>query len=407
MMILRIAFLVLSATAVLMATTASAGTGTAWPVRVLVTNDNGIDDPGLIELARSLALVTETHVVAPATDQSGMSNLLSAVREGQFRVEKRDIGAGIEAYALDGTPADCVLFGLAGPLREQLPDLVISGINGGPNLGDAWFGSGTIGAARSAAYFGIPAIAVSGLDDDDADAVRAVVDWVVELAQSEAARGLQAPQYLTVSLPVDHPSNIDGVEVVTRARGLTSGALDLVGKVSGDESWQTWRLSLAVESSRAPKRSDVDAAARNMIAIVPMRVDESDPALAEALRARAGLIPDWVAPQAPPKALDDCRASLGVTIDDAEDSSGREWGVLIVQVLPGGRAAEIGLRAEDVLVALNGTPLVTARGSRDDPVDVIQRLLRELGCGDTVTMDYVRSSERHQVIFTIQDTRRR
>ncbi len=296
MRILCIVFLVLSVTMVPMAAVASAAAGAAWPARVLVTNDNGIDDPGLIELARSLALVTEAHVVAPAVDQSGMSNLLSAVREGQFRVKKRDIGAGIEAYALDGTPADCVLFGLAGPLREQLPDLVISGINGGPNLGDSWFGSGTIGAARSAAYFGIPAIAVSGLDDDDADAVRAVVDWVVELVQSEAARGLRAPQYLTVSLPVVHPSNIEGVEVVTRARGLITGALDLDDMDSGDGGWQTWRLTLAVESSRAPKRSDVDAAARNMIAIVPMRVDESDPALGEALRARAGLIPDWVSP---------------------------------------------------------------------------------------------------------------
>ncbi len=80
---------------------------------------------------------------------------------------------------------------------------------------------------------------------------------------------------------------------------------------------------------------------------------------------------------------------------------------MIVQVSPEGHAAEIGLGAEDVLVAFNGTPLVAARGSRDDPVDVIQRLLLELGCGDTVTLDFVRRGELKQVNFTVRDSRGR
>lgn len=307
---LRMVLAVMTA-AVVLPTVAALADDDSWPARVLVTNDNGIDDPGLIELARALSRVTETHVVAPATDQSGMTNLMSAVREGRFRVEKRDIGRGIEAYALDGTPADCVIFGLGGPLRERSPDLVISGINGGPNLGDGWFGSGTIGAARCAAYFGLPAIAVSGLDDDDPEAVRAVVDWVVRLVRSEAARGLRAPQYLTVSVPVVHPSAIEGVEVVTRARGLVTGTLAVDDTIARDGDWQTWRLTLTMDSDRAPERSDVAAAARNKIAIVPMRVDESDPALDAALRARAGLLPEWAAPPTPTTMEKDCPAGLG------------------------------------------------------------------------------------------------
>ncbi len=396
--------MVTSVIAILLAAVVSTNAGTSWPSRVLVTNDNGIDDPGMIELARALSLVTETYVVAAATDQSGMSNLLVAVSKGQFRVKRRDVGAGIEAYALDGTPADCVVFGLAGPMRDKLPDLVISGINGGPNLGDDWFGSGTIGAARCAAYLGIPAIAVSGLDDDDPDAVRAAVDWIVALVQSDAARKLRAPQYLTVSLPVVHPSKIGGFEVVTRARGLITGEVEIDNLNYGDEDWQTWRLSLEVELSSAPERSDVNSASRNMIAIVPMRVDESDPVFGETLRAQADLIPEWVPPQAPQSPDNKCRVGLGVMIDDAENDSGQEWGVLIVEVLPGGRAEELDLHTEDVLVAVNGTPLVTPSGSHDDPVDVIQRVLGELGCGDTVTMDYVRNNERHQVNFTIPDS---
>ncbi|MCZ6833466.1 MAG: hypothetical protein O7F11_06955, partial [Acidobacteria bacterium] len=196
-------------------TIGAADNESAWPRRVLVTNDNGIDDIALVELARALAKVTETFVVASTTDRSGSSNLISSVRTGEFRVERRDLGEGIEAYALDGYPADCVVFALAGPMRDRLPDLVISGINGGPNLGDDWFGSGTIGAARTAAYLGIPSVAISGLEDDDPEAVRAAVRWVVDLVRSEAVRALRSPQYLTVSLPLVSSASVAGVEVVT------------------------------------------------------------------------------------------------------------------------------------------------------------------------------------------------
>lgn len=94
-------------------------------------------------------------------------------------------------------------------------------------------------------------------------------------------------------------------------------------------------------------------------------------------------------------------------IDDAEDGAGREWGVLIEEVLPGGRADEVGLHAGDVLVALNGAPLGTPRGSREDPVEAIARLLDELECGDTVALDYVRNGEQGRVEFTIPDVHRR
>ena len=112
---------------------------------------------------------------------------------------------------MEGYPADCVFFALAGPMKDSPPDLVISGVNTGANLADAWVLSGTIGAARVAAYYGVPAIAVSGIDNDDAQAVEAVVAWVVKFARSEVVRRLQAPQFLTVSLPVGPATEIHGV----------------------------------------------------------------------------------------------------------------------------------------------------------------------------------------------------
>ncbi len=371
-----------------------------WPRRVLVTNDNGIDDVGLIELARALAKVTEIHVVAATTDRSGSSNLMSAVRTGEFRVERRDLGEGIEAYALDGYPADCVLFAVTGPMRDHLPDLVISGINGGPNLGDAWFGSGTIGAARTAAYIGIPSVAISGLDDDDPEAVRAAVQWVVALVRSQAVRALKPPQYLTVSLPQVKPTDVAGVEVVTRGRGLMSGDAKSVGEESPGEL-QTWRLNLVLHPEAAPADSDIAANRRGAVAIVPMRVDESDPNLLALLRGNPALIPEWSVPEPTVDLESPCPSGFGAVFDDAEDESGREWGVILEEVLDGGKAKESGLRAGDVIISLNGVSLEVSRSSREDPDDRFLRLLRDLDCGDTVTLEYVRDDEPSEIRFRI------
>ncbi len=386
-------------------TAGASGQATApWPQRVLVTNDNGIDDSAMVELARALARVTETYVVAATTDRSGTTNLMSAVRRGEFRVERRDLGEGIQAYALEGYPADCVLFALAGPMRDAPPDLVISGINGGPNLGDDWFGSGTIGAARTAAYLGIPAVAVSGVEDDDPQSVRAAVQWVVELARSDAVRLLTPPQYLTVSLPLVSPAEISGVEVVHRARGLVTGTLTPPEQALPGQL-QRWQLDLSVNPDAAPPGSDVAAVRRGAIAIVPMRVDESDPDLRARLLAAPGLLPDWV-PPAPQSGVEStCPSGLGVVIDDAEDESGREWGVLIEEVMPGGRAEALGMRVGDVVLSLNGVDLAVSRMSREDPDDRFLKIMRGLGCGDQVEMTYVRNGEPGQIRFRIPAAR--
>lgn len=264
----------------------------AFPRRVLLTNDNGIDDTKLVELARAFAREpgVEVVVVAATRDRSGTSNFLGATGTGRYRVERRDLGPGIEAWALDGYPADCVIFALTGPLRERLPDVVVSGINGGPNLADDWFGSGTIGAARTAAYFGIPAIAVSGLDDDDSAAVAAVTSWVVRFVRSPIGASLEPPEYLTVSFPVGNPARIHGVRVVERARGLMDGRSH---RIEGDDSAAVWGLEITTNVELAGAGTDVAAVAAGEIAIVPMRVSEYDSDLAARLHRRLNLIPAW------------------------------------------------------------------------------------------------------------------
>ena len=125
----------LTATILLLAFGPPAGRAesTAFPARVLITNDNGIEDPKIRALARAFSARSETWVVAPSRDQSGSGSYLSITRKGVLSVQSRDLGAGIVARAVDGYPADCVVLGVFGLMKDQPPELLVSGINGGPN----------------------------------------------------------------------------------------------------------------------------------------------------------------------------------------------------------------------------------------------------------------------------------
>jgi 5'-nucleotidase len=225
-------------------------------------------------------------------DRSGTTNFMAVVMDRRFHVEKRDLGdERIVAYALDGYPADCITFALSGPLRGSPPDLVISGINGGPNLGDSWFISGTIGAARTAAFYDIPAIAVSGVNKEDSTSVRAVADWVVALAGSELVRDLRPPRFLTVSLPLLPPADIRGVKLVRRAPG-TIGAISRL-EPGADGSEEVWAFELRVDESSADPDTDVAAVATGHIAIVPMRLDENDAEPLSDPRIAVDRLPAW------------------------------------------------------------------------------------------------------------------
>jgi 5'-nucleotidase len=123
-------------------------------MHILITNDDGYLAPGIKILAQELSQVAEISVVAPDRNKSGASNSLTLTRP--LRVEQSSDGS----YYVDGTPTDCVHLALSG-LLEQAPDMVVSGINAGPNLGDDVLYSGTVAAAMEGRYLGLPAIAVS------------------------------------------------------------------------------------------------------------------------------------------------------------------------------------------------------------------------------------------------------
>lgn len=160
----------------------------AEPLTILVTNDDGIEHPGIDTLVTALRELrdVEVVVVAPATNQTGMSDRTTP---GGASFSEGTTASGVEGTAVDGTPADSVAVALD-ELRIE-PDLVVSGINQGQNLGPVAFKSGTLGAARTAVRRGIPAIGGSaGIPEDtDYGAVAAlIVDYITQ-HRSEYADG--------------------------------------------------------------------------------------------------------------------------------------------------------------------------------------------------------------------------
>ena len=130
-------------------------------MRILITNDDGISAPGIRALCEFTKTLGEVTLIAPKTEQSGMSQAIQFTHP--MEIVSCDTGMGVVAYSVDSTPADCVRFGLDG-LKEKF-DLILSGINRGVNLGADIVYSGTVGAILEAGRHGIPAIALSTYPD--------------------------------------------------------------------------------------------------------------------------------------------------------------------------------------------------------------------------------------------------
>ncbi|MGJ7513753.1 5'/3'-nucleotidase SurE [Pseudomonas baetica] len=158
--------------------------------RILLTNDDGIDAPGLKVLERiACQLAREVWVVAPLLDQSGTSHSLS------LHTPLRLSFHGARRFAVTGTPGDCVAMALGHLLNHDRPDLILSGVNRGANLGVETVFSGTVGAAMTGLLFGIPAIALSQAFTD-----RSAVPWDNALNH--------APQVIAQLMDMDWPKDV-------------------------------------------------------------------------------------------------------------------------------------------------------------------------------------------------------
>jgi len=175
------------------------------PYHVMVTNDDGIDAPGLEALVRVLAGDSgyRVTVVAPAENQSVTSN--SHVTRREVALRPHALVAGAPAWSVDATPASVARLGLTAVVADDPPDLVVAGINSGENDGLGAWTSGTVAAAREAALAGIPGVAVSlELDWDDPDPdFHGAATWCKPVIDAIRDHGLPPGVYLNVNVPRD------------------------------------------------------------------------------------------------------------------------------------------------------------------------------------------------------------
>lgn len=188
-------------------------------MKILVTNDDGINAGGLRSLVKCLRPFGDLLIVAPKTPQSGMS---MAVTMGYRPIAVKHVRSGTDGdwWYLDGTPASCVKYGIDNILWPVKPDLVVAGVNYGSNAATASIYSGTVGAAMEAAVNGIPSIAVS-LDDFSQDADFSIVEEMLPsiLGKLIPAMSGRFGEFYNINFPAIPASEVKGVAVTCMGKG--------------------------------------------------------------------------------------------------------------------------------------------------------------------------------------------
>lgn len=183
------------------------------PKRILISNDDGINSEGIHKLREALNGLGEVYVVAPDRDQSAVSHSLSLFRP--LRLDQ----ISEFVYSVDGTPTDCVNLAINGILRGKKPDLVVSGINKGENLGDDITYSGTVSAAMEGTLLGVPSIAISLVGRRDFNFDHAL-HHAEAIAKYVLDKGLPKDTLLNVNIPNIPVSEHKGIMITRQGKRL-------------------------------------------------------------------------------------------------------------------------------------------------------------------------------------------
>ncbi|MDR2032541.1 MAG: 5'/3'-nucleotidase SurE [Azoarcus sp.] len=248
-------------------------------MRILLSNDDGYFAPGIAALARTLADVAEVTIVAPERDRSGASNSLTLDRPLTLR------RAGNGFYFVNGTPSDCVHLAVTG-MFDRLPDMVISGINHGANLGDDTIYSGTVAAATEGYLLGIPSFAVSLVSRDASDfsaAARVALDLVFRFMRQP----FHEPILLNVNVP-DLPFAQLGPPRVTRL-GRRHKAEPVVRSTTPRNEIVYW-VGAAGGVADAGSGTDFHAVDNGMVSVTPLQIDLTH-------TAQIGAVSNWLSQQ--------------------------------------------------------------------------------------------------------------
>ncbi len=247
-------------------------------MRVLITNDDGIHALGLAVLERiALAIAPDVSicVIAPETDQSGVSHSLSL--NDPLRLRKIDDAH----YAVKGTPTDCVILGVRHVMKDCPPDLILSGVNRGQNIAEDVTYSGTIAAAMEGTTLGIPSIALSqsymngGDHNDGHDVMFAVAEtYGAKVVQAVLAAGIEAGIVVNVNFPSCDVSDVQGIAATMQgARG--ANLLNIDERTDGRGNPYFW-VGFQRPDFELHEGTDLHALRHNQISITPLKLDLTD-----------------------------------------------------------------------------------------------------------------------------------
>lgn len=241
-------------------------------MKILISNDDGYLAPGVIALADALRPIAEITIVSPDSNRSGSSNSLTLDRP--LSVYRADNGF----YFVNGTPSDCVHVALTGVLTYK-PDLVVSGINQGQNMGDDTLYSGTVAAATEGFLFGIPAIAFSQVEKGWAH-----LDSAARMAREIVERGfdmLRKPYLLNVNIPNLPYDQIKGIVPTRLGKRHQSEPVIRTQDPHGREIF--W-IGPSGKEKEAGAGTDFHAVTNGFVSITPLRIDLTHTAQLDELR---------------------------------------------------------------------------------------------------------------------------
>lgn len=237
-------------------------------MRILVTNDDGIDADGIKILAEELAHTAEITVVAPDKERSAAGHGVTFF--SPLRVNKISQNASVAFYSCSGTPADCIIVGLTHIMKENLPDLVVTGINRGPNLGDDFHYSGTISSAVEGALAGIPSIAVStGVTKDfKVPCYRNTAKIAAALASMVFEKKIPGRAMINLNVPTDE---IKGVRITHL--GFSNFSYEVIERKDGLNLDYFWLSRKSNFKNDKYEGSDYQALADGYVSITPLNLD--------------------------------------------------------------------------------------------------------------------------------------
>ena len=252
----------------------------AAPYRILVSNDDGVRAPGIAAVAQILQAIGEVSIIGPQQQQSGAGHSI-VTRDPIYR-EDLTLPNGLKAIGLSATPATTVNVAIRNILKAK-PDLVVSGINRGYNLGTSSYLSGTVGAAREGAIHGVPAVAASLAEAGTPRDFGAAAEEVLGVARRIKQYGLPPNTFLSVNIPPVPQGGYKGYMVTTQA--LLHGGVESFAETKHPTNGSTIYWNVYKEGASGPQGTDLWAVENGYVSVTPMKLGETDPGQIDTLRA--------------------------------------------------------------------------------------------------------------------------